>query len=703
MPGQRQRGVGNAQAQVARRGPGRRSGRDRGARGERLGYTFDFGDGTVSNGTSAEAAHSYAWTGTPTAHTVTVTVTDTSGKTATTSKTVNVTAPVGPTAKVDAAATAPVNTPVPISGATTAEGSSAISTYSFDFGDGSPRATGNTAAVQHTYTATGAHTISLTTTDGSSLASTATTTITIGSPLAVGYVARVASDATAVPSGTGRSSTITVHPAHDTLPGDSLIISMMVSSTTYGNVTATDTAGDTFTTVSDVNDGGGAGGGDRELILAAYKTRGLNLADSVTVTYGKSAEDHVAIDEYSGIKAADTATGSPGTASIGFNSGAITTTRPGELIVAAAGIQKSTTAAFTSPGLATLPLLQVATGQAPDDLATGWQIAASAAGAYSSTGNSAGTSMASVAAFTPDVLTSALTVAPSAGLAPLASTLDAGRSTPGLYPITQYAFTFGDGTTAPAPGTATTAAHTYANPGTYTAKATVTDASGATDTTTVTVTVTSAQKPLTHNGQIATDANATTGSTTVALSPVTNTTTGDTLILPMLLNNSDAYTAGSIGATDTKGNAYTLQFVHADSGGDYLAALTAVNITALTTSDVITITWPSNNEHLVTVEDFSGVTAIDQTSVADSGTNATTFNSGPTGTTAASTELLYGFAGVQGGTDATWDQGWTANPIIFPGNSDQLLTATRPVAATGSYAASGTTAAVSMAGILTLR
>ncbi|WP_344656468.1 PKD domain-containing protein [Catenulispora subtropica] len=670
-------------------------------------YGFDFGDGTVLNGTAPTASHGYVWTGASATYTIRATVTDTAGKSASTSQTVTVTAPTGPTALVDAAAKAPANVAVPISAASSTPGSSPITSYTFDYGDGSPVATGSAAATSHTYTTANTYTIKVTETDAENLTSTATTQIVVGGWPAAGYVQRVGSDAKA--TGIQPSMAVNLHPAKDTAPGNALVVSVMLTNELYGNVTASDSAGDQFTVVSDINNGTV---GHRLVTLAAFRTRGLNLSDTITVNFGRSAEHQIAIDEYAGVKAVDQANAATGDATTTFNSGFVQATRPGEMVIGTAGIHKTAPPSFAA-GWTGLPQLQVPTGQQPDYLIAGYQPAA-APGSFAATGSSTGMWMANVASLVPNVVTGAITAAPSAGLAPLPVAFDASASSPGPNPITSYAFDFGDGNTQAGSGNPKTS-HTYANPGTFTAKVTVTDSAGATDTVSVQVVVSAAQKPLADHGMVAYHVSPPTTSSTnpdittsVGTHPLSAVPAGDTLVLSMMMTNSKGVNpTGSVTASDTQGNAYVqVGTAITDNAGDYVVAMAAVNIKkGLGTGDTITVNWPSNKEHHLAVEDFSGVSAVDQFSgyYASLAKTGGAFTSLPV-TTGAANELLYGFAGIQGGSPPVWDTGWApGNNALVTNRTDRLITSARLVAATGSYAATGTAYAAYMAGIVTLR
>ncbi|MEY9968269.1 hypothetical protein ABIA33_006353 [Streptacidiphilus sp. MAP12-16] len=201
--------------------------------------------------------------------------------------------------------------------------------------------------------------------------------------------------------------------------------------------------------------------------------------------------------------------------------------------------------------------------------------------------------------------------------------------------------------------------------------------------TTVTVADPAAGAP----GYVARIASATgTAYTTSTKLPVRHAVAaGDTLVVPMMLTNTHT---GTISATDSQGNTYTIAADQTDDAGDRTLILTATAVKALSTSDTITIGYPSTGEQHLAVDELTNVKAVDQHAAA-TGAAGTAFNSGSTPTTTANPEMVFGVAGVQGGTAATWSSGFTALPTLFVSH-DQLATGYRTVTATGTYAAAGT-------------
>ena len=134
-------------------------------------YDWDWGDGT-SHGTGATPSHTYLGAG---AQTVTLRVTDDSGNTATVSHTL----PDGrPTSPFTATSGQLTGDPVSFTSTATDPGGT-ISTYAWDFGDGTTDTTTG-AAPQHAYAHAGTYQVTLRTSDASATSDVTTHAVTIG-------------------------------------------------------------------------------------------------------------------------------------------------------------------------------------------------------------------------------------------------------------------------------------------------------------------------------------------------------------------------------------------------------------------------------------------------------------------------------------------------------------------------------------------
>lgn len=136
-------------------------------------YVWDFGDGSAA-GSGATASRTYTAAGT---YTVSLTVTDNRGATATTTRSVTVTAPnTLPTAAFTLQASGPTIA-VDAAGSTDPDGS--IASYAWSWGDGTPAGSGATAT--HTFAASGTFPVTLTVTDdrGGTTSTTRSVTVTV--------------------------------------------------------------------------------------------------------------------------------------------------------------------------------------------------------------------------------------------------------------------------------------------------------------------------------------------------------------------------------------------------------------------------------------------------------------------------------------------------------------------------------------------
>jgi PKD repeat protein len=276
-----------------------------------------------------------------------------------------------------------------------------------------------------------------------------------------------------------------------------VLVSLLLSSTSplTGAVSVTDIAGNKYSLDKDVNDGSD---GDRVLLFSSSNVAALPVGATLKLTYPKSAEYHVTVDEYTGVGAVDRAAGASGRTSA-VNSTSITSTQPGELVRGVIANESGNTPTFTS-GWISRPVIALST----DHLATADQVQ-SAAGSVAVTGSATGVWMSAVVAYQPvgtsppppvDVPPVAvLSVSPVSGNAPLLVTADSSGSTVGSTPIASYQFNFGDGSAVVSQAGAT-AQHTYGSAGTFTVSVTATDtANKSSSAVTKTVTVNPAPPP----------------------------------------------------------------------------------------------------------------------------------------------------------------------------------------------------------------
>jgi PKD repeat protein len=146
-------------------------------------YTFNFGDGTtIGPQASPTAGHTYTTAG---GYTVTLTVTDATGATSNATAPVTVSGKNGPTA---ALTLNPPSTPVGSTVTASASGSSAgtypISTYAFNFGDGTTIGPQASSTATHAYSTGGVFPVTVTVTDSAGDISQATASETVGQPVA---------------------------------------------------------------------------------------------------------------------------------------------------------------------------------------------------------------------------------------------------------------------------------------------------------------------------------------------------------------------------------------------------------------------------------------------------------------------------------------------------------------------------------------
>jgi hypothetical protein len=149
--------------------------------------------------------------------------------------------------------------------------------------------------------------------------------------------------------------------------------------------------------------------------------------------------------------------------------------------------------------------------------------------------------------------------------------------------------------------------------------------------------------------------SASCGTTSLAVTvPAAGVAAGNTLILRLALRGT---TAGTIAATDTKGNAYS---VDQDllNGDQRVAILRARATTALVSGNTINVTFPTATGSGAVVGEF---TRLDANPV-DASVKASGTGKAPTAsvTTTAASDMLVGSVSVSGSMSGTQPSGWTA-------------------------------------------
>lgn len=237
--------------------------------------------------------------------------------------------PGGPTAHLQVSpgsGTAPLAVTLDASASTA--GNAPITSYTFDFGDGTTAGPQAAAQATHTYTSAGTYTATVTVTDSDGLTSTATQSVTVGSP-AARFVAKL---------GTGHATTrqtsdsVTLPSTRHVAAGHLIVVTVQLTGTTAGTaVTGKDSAGDRLSTVSNATDRSG----DRLTILSGVAKQGLAGGSKITVTFPSAAANRITADEVAGVTTVDQHSAAAGTGSHFSSKATGTTSRPGEFVFAA--------------------------------------------------------------------------------------------------------------------------------------------------------------------------------------------------------------------------------------------------------------------------------------------------------------------------------------------------------------------------------
>ena len=270
-------------------------------------------------------------------------------------------------------------------------------------------------------------------------------------------------------------SSVTLTASRAVTAGDAVVITVKLSTSLLGGVSASDAAGNTYYIDINLSDGLGLG---RTIMLSALNVRALGSGASIKVNFPLSGKYLVSVDEFSGLSGRDVISSATGSGSTFSSGNTPTTSQPVDLLFGVVGIESG-----AAPGWATgwtaLPTLSIG----GDNLGSAYEVTTSA-GQYAATGSTGGTWMAGIVAFkavtppdNPPVARLSVSQLSSPALTVRA---DGSASTDGdATPIASYRFDFGDGS-APVTTTAPTATaqHTYAAAGTYTVTLVVTDTGG---------------------------------------------------------------------------------------------------------------------------------------------------------------------------------------------------------------------------------
>ncbi|HXP20060.1 MAG TPA: PKD domain-containing protein, partial [Streptosporangiaceae bacterium] len=261
-------------------------------------------------------------------------------------------AATGPTAQLTvspATGTAPLAVTADASASTA--GSSPISTYAFDFGDGTKVGPQAAAKASHTYTSPGGYTVTVTVTDSGGLSSTTTRQVSVSAP-AARYVGEIGTSSSTKKQ---TSDSVTVPRGRSVAAGDLIVATVQLTGTTAtGAVTGTDSAGDVLSVASNVSDAAG----HRLVTLSGVAKKGLASGGKITIAFPSASASQVVAAEVAGATTVDQQSAASGS-SASFSSGPTgTTARPGEFVLAVTatfgGTSVSWSAGWTSLGTTTV-------------------------------------------------------------------------------------------------------------------------------------------------------------------------------------------------------------------------------------------------------------------------------------------------------------------------------------------------------------
>jgi parallel beta-helix repeat protein len=292
----------------------------------------------------------------------------------------------GPTAALTvspSSGTAPLAVTADASGSTA--GSAPISTYTFNFGDGTTVGPQAGATANHTYQTPGSYTVTVTVTDSNNNTGQTTKSVTVNAHTAA-YVNSIATNSS---TASHTSDSVTVWRTGGVAAGDLTVVTVQLTGTSTGAVTATDSKGDTFAVASDISDSSG----DRLVTLYGVSVNGLAVNDTITAHFPTAASNRVTADEVSGATTVDQQSAASGSGST-FSSGATgTTSQAGEFVFATVGTFGGTSLGW-DPGWRTLTTYTMGSA----GLGRAYQVPSST-GSFTATGSSSGNWLAEVIAF----------------------------------------------------------------------------------------------------------------------------------------------------------------------------------------------------------------------------------------------------------------------------------------------------------------
>ena len=266
-------------------------------------------------------------------------------------------------------------------------GNAPISSYTFNFGDGTIVGPQTSPTASHTYQTPGTYyPVTVTVTDSSNATATAIRTVTVNSAK---YVNQIATNSSMPPTPPRTSDSMTVYRAGGVAAGDLMVVTVQLTGTSAGAVNATDSKGDTFAVASDISDASG----DRLVTLSAVAASGLAASDQITVTFPTATSNRVTADEVSGATTVDQQSAASGTGST-FSSGSTgTTSRAGEFVFGTVATFGGTSLGWDAGwnSLTTYPM-------ASNDLGRAYQVPAGT-GSFTATGTASGSWLAEVVAF----------------------------------------------------------------------------------------------------------------------------------------------------------------------------------------------------------------------------------------------------------------------------------------------------------------